>query len=60
MIHVQYVAAVHNPLQPLPDEILAAVCSAVPSRFVLELGDAVTRLDEHIGSSGERNGVIAA
>ena len=30
------------------------------SRFVLELGDTVTGLDEHIGSSGERNGVIAA
>ncbi len=32
----------------------------MPSRFVLELSDAVTGSDEHIGSSGERNGVIAA
>ncbi len=32
----------------------------MPSRFVLELGDEVTRLDKHIGLGGQRNGVIAA
>src|SRR5260370_30188219 len=41
-------------------EIEASTINMMPSRFVLELGDEVTRLDKHIGLGGQRNGVIAA